>query len=275
MKKVFDEMLSRYDISTGESLRNATLEVLQQIALAGLQRGGFFEKAAFYGGTCLRIFHGLQRFSEDMDFTLLKNDATFNIENYFPSIIKEFKSLGREVTIKKKDKKTFGKVDSAFLKDNTDVYNLQFQTEKSLKIKIEVDTHPPLGFRTEHKLLMQPFSFMSRCLMLPDLFAGKMHALLFRTWGSRVKGRDWYDFEWYVRKGVKLNFSHLKQRTLDFNGLNLTKELFLQLLQNRLGETNIELVKQDVRPYLMNPQEIGIWSNDYFLQLSRMIQFGD
>ena len=99
--------------------------------------------------------------------------------------------VGREVEIKKKDKKNFGKVESAFLKDNTDVYDVTFQTEKSIKIKIEVDTCPPLNFKTEQKLLLQPSSFMTRCFTLPDLFAGKMHALVYRVWKNRVKGRDW------------------------------------------------------------------------------------
>lgn len=271
----FEEMLSRHDTSTSEKLRNATFEVIQQVTLAGLQRGGFFDKAAFYGGTCLRIFHGLQRYSEDLDFSLLAEDENFKLENYFPAIIEEFKSLGREVSITKKDKKGFGKVESAFLKDTTHIYNLAFQTEKSYKIKIEVDTKPPLGFQTEPKLLLHPFSFMTRCLTLPDLFAGKLHALVFRAWGNRVKGRDWYDFEWYVKKGVKLNYSHLKQRILDFNGMDVSKDEFLKLLKNRLRDTDINLVKKDVIPFLLNPDETAIWSTDYFLQMADMIQFTD
>ena len=273
MAGIFEDMLSRYDTSSSESMRNAIYEIIQQITLAGLQRGGFFDKAAFYGGTCLRIFHGLRRFSEDMDFTLLKKNEYFNIEDYFPAIISEFQSLGREVTITKKDKKNFGKVESAFLKDNTEVYNLSFQTEKSYKIKIEIDKYPPLGFKTEPKLLLQPFSFYTRTLTLPDLYAGKMHALIFRSWGNRVKGRDWYDFEWYVRNEIKLDFSHFKERALEFNGLDITKDEFMRLLKNRLAETNIEMVKRDVRPYLIDPSEIEIWSNDYFLQLADMIKF--
>lgn len=273
MAGIFEDMLSRYETSSSESMRNATLEVIQQVTLAGLQRGGFFDKAAFYGGTCLRIFHGLRRFSEDMDFTLLRKNETFDIEDYFPAIISEFQSLGREVNITKKEKKNFGKVESAFLKDNTKVYNLSFQTEKSYKIKIEIDTDPPLGFKTEPKLLLQPFSFFTRTLSLPDLYAGKMHALIFRKWKNRVKGRDWYDFEWYVRKGIKLDFSHFKERTLEFNGLDITKDEFMRLLKNRFNETDIEMVKKDVRPYLIDPREIEIWSNDYFLQLADMIKF--
>lgn len=271
MSGMFEQMLSRYDTTTGTSLRNATFEVMQQIALAGLQRGGFFEKAAFYGGTCLRVFHGLRRFSEDLDFSLLTPDEKFHIEDYFPAIIAEFKTLGREITITRKEKKNFSKVESAFLKDNTCVYNLAFQTEKSYKIKIEVDTMPPSGFATEQKLLLHPFSFMTRCITLPGLFAGKMHALVFRAWGNRVKGRDWYDFEWYVRNGVKLDFNHLAERTRQFNGIELTGESFITKLKERLSTTEIEMVKNDVRPFVTNPRELDIWSTDYFLQLADMV----
>ena len=273
MSGVFEQMLAKYDLSTTTARRNATYEVMQQIVLAGLQRGGFFGKAAFYGGTCLRIFHGLQRFSEDMDFTLLNVDDNFNIEDYFPSVVNEFKALGREVTITKKEKKNFSNVESAFLKDDTEVCNIAFQTEKSLKIKIEVDTNPPLGFRTEQKLLMQPFSFMTRCVVLPDLFAGKMHALVFRAWGNRVKGRDWYDFEWYVRNDIPLNFEHLQRRVKEINGMDLTREEFARLLNERLSTTDINLVKRDVEPFVKNTDELAIWSNDYFLQLVKMIRF--
>ena len=273
MSGVFEQMLAKYDLSTTTVRRNATYEVMQQIVLAGLQRGGFFDKAAFYGGTCLRIFHGLQRFSEDMDFTLLNGSDRFNLENYFPAVVNEFKALGRDVTITKKEKKNFGKVESAFLKDDTEVYNIAFRTEKSLKIKIEVDTDPPLGFQTEQKLLMQPFSFMTRCVVLPDLFAGKMHALVFRTWGKRVKGRDWYDFEWYVRNEIPLNFEHLQQRTKAFNGMDLTCGEFMKLLNERLSTTDISLVKHDVEPFVKNRDELAVWSNDYFLQLVRRIRF--
>lgn len=272
MSDMFNQMLSKYDTSTDAALRNATFEVMQQVVLAGLQRGGFFEKAAFYGGTCLRIFHGLHRFSEDLDFTLLKKDDSFNIEDYFPAIINEFKLLDRDVTITKKNKSNFGKVESAFLKDNTHVYNLSFQTEKSYKIKIEVDTEPPLGFATEQKLLMQPFSFMTRCLTLPGLFAGKMHALLFRSWGKRVKGRDWYDFEWYVRNGIALDFAHLQERAREFNGIELDHESFRQLLQDRMASADIEAIKNDVMPFIKDPSELAIWSNDYFVQLAQMIR---
>ena len=273
MNDIFQNMLSAYDLSTDQAVRNATFGVNQQVILAGLNQGGFFDKAAFYGGTCLRIFHGLQRFSEDMDFSLLIPDPEFDFTMYFQPIIDEFASIGRTVDIKKKDKKNFGKVESAFLKDNTDVYDISFQTEKSIKIKIEVDTNPPLQFSTEQKLLMEPRSFMTRCFTLPDLFAGKMHALVYRTWKNRVKGRDWYDFEWYVRNRIPLDFKHLQERIKEFNGCEKNKEDFMEDLKVRLRSSDIKQVKADVLPFLKNPKELDIWSNDYFLQMMNLIKF--
>ena len=270
---IYDNMLSAYDLSTEQHKRNAIFEVNQQVILAGLYNGGFFDIAAFYGGTCLRIFHGLQRFSEDMDFSLLAPNDKFDFTKYFQPIIDEFAIVGREVEIKKKDKKNFGKVESAFLKDNTYVYDISFQTDKSIKIKIEVDTQPPLNFRTEQKLLLQPHSFMTRCFTLSDLFAGKMHALVYRAWKNRVKGRDWYDFEWYVRNNIPLGFSHLAERALQFNNEVITRETFIKKLKDRFASANMNQVKSDVLPFIKNPKELDIWSNDYFIQLSDMIRF--
>ena len=272
-RDIFEQMLSRYPMDSVDARRNATYEVLQQVVLSGLYRGGFFSEAAFYGGTCLRIFHGLERFSEDMDFTLMRKDPSFSMEKYFPAIIDECRLLGREVEITLKNKQSFGQVESAFLKDNTNVYDLSFRTEKNIKVKIEVDTQPPLEFDTEERLLLQPFSFMTRCLTLPNLFAGKMHALVFRNWKNRVKGRDWYDFEWYVRNSVPLNFHHLQVRIREFNGKELDRKQFAELLKEKLALADMAQVKNDVRPFLKNANDIDIWSNDYFLQLADMIQY--
>lgn len=272
MNPIYNTMLAAYPQTTPNERHNAQIEVAQQIVLAGLARSDFFAHAAFYGGTCLRIFHGLPRFSEDMDFSLLQNNKDFDWAKYFPYIEQEFLSLGRQVVITKKDKRTFGKVESAFLKDNTEVYNLQFQTEKSIKIKIEADTCPPLDFQTEQKLLMQPYSFYTRCFALPDLFAGKMHALLYRQWKSRVKGRDWYDFEWYVRNRIPLHFAHLQARAKQFNNEDLTPDAFAQKLRETIQSVDLNLVKADVLPFLVRPQETEIWSNDYFMQIADRIQ---
>ena len=257
--ELFNQMLSAYDLTTEQQKLNATFEVNQQIILAGLYNGGFFDEAAFYGGTCLRIFHGLQRLAEDMDFSLLAPNDKFDFTNFFQPIIDQFAMVGRNIEIKKKDKKN--------------VYDITFQTEKSVKIKIEVDTQPPLKFNTEQRLLLLPQSFMVRCFTLPDLFAGKMHALVYRTWKNRVKGRDWYDFEWYIRHNIPLNFTHLHERALQFNHEEITKESFLEKLNERLATSDINQVKADVLPFVRNPKELNIWSNDYFIELAKLLKF--
>ena len=276
MSAVFDQMISRYEIKTTEDKHNAVHEVMQQITLAALYRAGFFDKAAFYGGTCLRIFYDLPRFSEDMDFSLLERDENFSLDGFFDTIMNEFRAYGREVVISRKAKVRGTHIKSAFLKDNSDIYNIEFQTQRSIKIKIEVDTNPPLGFNTEYKLLLLPFSFMTRCFNLSGLFAGKMHAFLFRNWKKRVKGRDWYDLEWYVRNEHKLNFSHLKERCSQSGHVkaeDFTPDEFTRLLKKRIRDTNIDMVKSDVVPFVRDANELTIWSTDYFLNLVELIKF--
>lgn len=274
-KSVFDQMMDRYVVQTAEDHTNALHEVMQQITLAGLYRAGFFNVAAFYGGTCLRIFHSLPRFSEDLDFSLLQANPDFSLEHYFDAIHDEFKAYGREVVISKKEKKHPSPIESAFLKDNTEIYDISFHTAPKVKIKIEVDTRPPMGFSTEPKLLLLPFSFIVRCYTLPDLFAGKMHVLLYRGWKNRVKGRDWYDFEWYVRKGIPMGFKHFAcraQQTQGFDQGTITRSFFIELLKKKILQTDIKLVKNDVLPFIKDPTEMEIWSTDYFLQLVEFLK---
>ena len=271
----YESMLAAYSEETGSTATtNAEQEVCQKIALAGLHRGGFFDHAAFYGDTCLRLFHGLPRFSEDMDFSLMEKRNDIHLENYFDAIREEFHIAGFDVTITRKEKKAFGKVESAFLKENTEAYDIKFQTKKTVKVKIELDTDPPLMFTTEQKLLLQPYSFMVRCFTLPDLYAGKMHALVYRVWQRRVKGRDWFDFEWYVRNGVPLDFKHLQERIREFNNEELSLEEFMAELREKIIHADIDNVRKDVMPYIDARQSItlDIWSNDYFLQLVDMMK---
>ena len=270
---IYDQMVAEYQQQASTSTPNVEQEVMQKIALAGLSRGGFFKHAAFYGGTCLRLFNQLPRYSEDMDFTLREKNSNIHLEDFFPYIIEEFHLAGHEVVIQKKDKKMFGRVESAFLKENTEVFDIKFQTKKTVKVKIEMDTDPPLGFETEDLLLSRPYPFVVRCVALPDLYAGKMHALLYRNWKTRVKGRDWYDFQWYVANRVPLNFEHLQKRIREFNDEDITKERFMEMLHEKLSTTDIESVKQDVRGFIFNQRDIEIWSNEYFLKLADMMVF--
>lgn len=273
---VVEQMLQRYALNTHEDRALALREVMQEIALAGLNRGGFFDKAAFYGGTCLRIFHGLPRFSEDLDFSLLKPDASFSFEPYFKTLREEFSAFGFEVEVTEKKKTATTDIASAFLKKSSSIYDLQVVGQKAMKIKFEVDTDPPLGFATEEKLLIQPYSFYVKCFSLPDLFAGKMHALLYRKWKNRVKGRDWFDFEWYVRRGCQLNLAHFCERARqsgDLESATLQSAEFVALLQARIRTLGVDSARQDVVRFVKDSAALNIWSQDYFLRLGSMVKF--
>ena len=250
-----------------------------------MSRTDFFDKAAFYGGTALRIFYGLDRFSEDLDFSLLAPNPDFSLTPYFSKIVEEFQSLGMNVSIREKDKRIKTQVESAFLKSETIWQELVLEdlvkqhgisSNKTIKIKIEIDRLPPLGFATEEKLLIRPFSFYVNCFKMPSLFAGKLHALLFRKWKSRLKGRDWYDMEWYIRKGVSLNMHHFLQRAKETNDWmedQINQEQILQLLITKIENVSFDSVKEDVVRFIANDQKLAIWSENYFKDLIQKMKF--
>ena len=278
------EWIETYEPKNIQDTEQALREIMQEIALAGLYRANFFKHAAFYGGTALRIFHELNRFSEDLDFSLLKKDTDFEFDVYFKSIVDEFQALGIKVSLNQKIKSSISTIDSAFLKSDTlwselifedTIPQIKLSTKPSIKIKLEIDTNPPLQFGTENKLLTRPFSFYVNCFTIPDLFAGKMHALLFRKWTIRVKGRDWYDMEWYIKKGVKLNLTHFCQRAIesgDWSQESMTKNQLHDLLEAKINSIDIDRVKQDVIRFIANPQDLAIWSREYFLQMCERLE---
>lgn len=280
------EWLAEYQPQNTEDTLAALREIMQEITLAALSRTDFFEKAAFYGGTALRIFYRLDRFSEDLDFSLLEANPNFSLEPYFEGIVKEFEGLGMKVSIREKEKKQQTNVESAFLKSETLWKELILEdivkqagiapTNQNVKIKIEVDRIPPLGFTTEEKLLIRPFSFYVKCFNLPSLFAGKMHALLFRKWQNRVKGRDWYDLEWYIKKRVPLDLHHFALRakdTGDWPEENITREQVLQLLQDKIKQVSIDNVKDDVVRFIKDDSVLNIWSEQYFTDIIQKLKF--
>lgn len=281
------EWLQEYNPQNQQQAFDAMREIMQEIALAGLSRAAFFEKAAFYGGTALRIFYGLNRYSEDLDFSLLAPDANFSLEPYFEAIATEFEALGIKVSIKEKVKTAVSTIESAFLKSDTVWKELVLEgvvpqtgikLMPDLKIKIEVDTKPPLGFETQEKLLTRPFSFYVKTFTLPSLFAGKMHALLFRKWQNRVKGRDWFDLEWYIRKGVPLDLGHFLLRAQDtgeWKEKTISKEQVLQLLTDKINTVNFESIKDDVVRFIPDEKALEIWSPKYFHDLIENLKFND
>lgn len=279
------DWITEYKPTNEEETLSALREIMQEIALAGLSRTDFFEKAAFYGGTALRIFYSLDRFSEDLDFSLMEKNPDFSLEPYFTAIVTEFEAIGMTVSIREKDKKIKKSVESAFLKSETIwkelilediVKQAGIQSNKNIKIKIEVDVEPPLGFDTEEKLLIRPFSFYVKCFSRSSLFAGKMHALLFRKWKNRVKGRDWYDFEWYIRKGIPLNLQHFLQRakdTGDWQKDSISEQQVLQLLKDKIDIISIDKVKDDVVRFIKDEKTLDIWNQNYFRDLIKNIKF--
>lgn len=282
------EWLDSYKPSNKDEALQALREIMQEIALAGLYRGGFFEKAAFYGGTALRIFYGLDRFSEDLDFSLLEINPDFDLEKYLDGVRNEFEALGMHVSLKEKKKTNQTNIESAFLKSETAWKELVLEgiipqngldQVANIKIKLEIDMKPPLGFETEEKLLLNPFSFYVKCFRLPYLFAGKMHALLFRKWGNNVKGRDWYDFEWYVKKGIPLDLDHFALRAFDSGDLKektITEAAFKERLANRIDTVNMDRVKADIGRFIPDPKALELWSPKYFHDLAEhlVLQMG-
>jgi predicted nucleotidyltransferase component of viral defense system len=287
MTTPFQSLIDRYVCRTKNDYVNAMHEVIQEIALIGLSRGKFFEKASFYGGTALRILYGLDRFSEDLDFSLLEPDLNFALDPYFPFLEDEFKGFGINVKIEKRIKHPPTQVLSAFLKTNTlETFFLIDLPEKErkkvahqeqLKIKFEIDIDPPPLFDTEFKFMVLPLPYSVRSYTLPNLYAGKMCALLFREWKVRVKGRDWYDFIWFVAKGIPLNLRHLEARMKQSgywsSSKPLDRETFKELLTQKIKDLSIEMAKKDIVDFIKDERNIKIWSKEFFLSLVPRINF--
>lgn len=279
------EWLQTYKPANKEEAIQALREIMQEIALAGLYRAGFFEKAAFYGGTALRIFYGLDRFSEDLDFSLLEVNPDFSLNKYLDAIVDEFQSLGMQVSVREKQKQVQNNIESAFLKSETiwreliiegGLSQTGLEQKANIKIKLEVDIEPPMGFETEEKLLLKPYSFYVKCFTISDLFSGKMHALLFRKWKDNVKGRDWYDMEWYIKKGIPLNLKHFLLRAQDsgdWNAETISEAEFGALLEKKINIVDMKRVKADISRFIPDPDLLDIWSPRYFHDLVSHLKF--
>jgi len=278
-------MLDRYKCQSVEDYVRALREIMQEIALLGLWRSKFFEKAAFYGGTALRILYRVDRFSEDLDFSLLNPMKDFGLSRYSSAVERELLSFGFEAKMTTRENKDESPVQSAFLKANTLKHLLTITTAEKiswpiphgqvLKIKIEVDTNPPPGFVTENKFILQPIPFSVRTFVLPDLFAGKMHAVLCRRWKSRVKGRDWYDLVWYAANHPQLHLSHLEQRMIQSGHLKqdeqMNREKFFALATEAVDKLNVNQARGEVEPFVKNPDALEVWSGEFFQDVVRRI----
>ena len=287
MNTAIEQMLKNYQIENLYDQKNAMKEIMQEIVLCGLSRAGFFQKAAFYGGTALRIFYGLDRFSEDLDFSLLTSDPKFDLTVYFPVLEKEVRAFGLHVTIEEKEKSKESNIRSAFLKGNTKEHLLLFYADTDLagsvarneviKIKFEVDIDPPAYAGFEHKYRLLPTPFEVNLYDMPSLFAGKIHAVLCRGWKNRIKGRDLYDYVFYLSRGSAVNQRHLRARLLQSGFISDDVECTLSEIQHMLYERfdmiDFRQAKQDVESFVRDAVTLNLWSSDFFKQITRELHF--
>jgi predicted nucleotidyltransferase component of viral defense system len=268
--EVIAQKLLSYQCQTVIEQENALKEIAQEIALMALSRSGFFQKAAFQGGTCLRILYGLERFSEDLDFALEEPDENFTWDNYVSGMHDEFELYGYALEVINRNKLD-KVVKTAFLKAESlggilVIKDLRTNRPK-LQIKLEIDTNPPQGSSYELKYLDFPLPYGVKTQDLPSLFAGKIHALLCRSY---TKGRDWYDFVWYVSRKTPVNFSLLKHAILQkspWEDVHVDAQWLFTKLEEKIKHTDWNEAKKDVARFL-KPRELltlDLWSNEFFL----------
>jgi hypothetical protein len=278
-------MLERYESRTRDDYVNALREILQEVGLLGLWRSKFFEHAAFYGGTALRVLYGLNRYSEDMDFSLLKPDASFSLGPYGDALRREIGSFGFHVEFESRPKTKASAIESAFLKANTykelvvieapDELLRGLHPAKNLNIRLEVDTDPPGGFQSETQYVLVPIPFPVRVYCLPDLLAGKLHAILCRKWKTRVKGRDWYDLVWYAGRHPEVRIAHLESRMRqsgDYRGDRpLTPESLQNLLRQAVETLDVDKARREVAPFIKDQLALDVWSPHFFRDVVKRI----
>jgi len=282
MDPIIEQMLTAYETQTLYDKKNGIKEVVQEIVLCGLSRSGFFKTAVFYGGTALRLFYGLDRFSEDLDFSLKVSTPSFDFSEYLPILEKEIRSYGLNFRVEAKDKSTNSDIKSAFLKGNTKEHMLILFADEQLassigsgeliKVKFEVDTNPPDYAAFEIKYRLLPIPYEITLYDMPSLFAGKIHAVICRAWKNRVKGRDLYDYVFYLSRGTAVNLKHLTARLAQSGyipqGKQITIEDVKEILRMRFANIDFTQAKQEVLPFIKNPGALNVWNADFFCEIT-------
>lgn len=286
MKNIIQQMMDVYHPENLTEQKNLMKEVMQEIVLCGLSRAGFFNKAAFYGGTALRVFYGLDRFSEDLDFSLMVPDEDFELSDYFPILEKEISAYGLNMEIQEKGKTNDSAVKSAFLKGNTKEHLLLFYPEAGdfssmpknevIKIKFEIDTNPPQFAGYERKYRLRPIPYEVNMYDASSLFAGKIHAVLGRAWKSRIKGRDLYDYIFYISRDIPVNLDHLRARLVQTGHLkpdgNESLGDIKRMLCERFDKIDYKQASDDVIPFIENPESVAIWNSDFFKEITNQLK---
>ena len=285
MNNIIEQMLSKYEIKNITDEINALKEIIQEIVLLGLSRSGFFDKAAFYGGTALRIFYKLDRFSEDLDFALISPNNDFDLSKYFSYIEKELKAYGLNMEVNTKQKSTTSNITSAFVKGDTLEHILKFFPNeenhnydhilKKIKIKFEVDINPPSGATYEDVYKLLPSPHQIKLYDKESLFASKIHAILCRNWKTRTKGRDLYDYIFFIANNTKVNLELLKNKLIASKyivtnskfDINILKELLIK----KFEIIDYEEAKDDVIPFIKNVESLSMWNKEFFISITEKL----
>ena len=282
MNNIIEQMISKYEIKNTTDEINALKEIIQEIVLSGLSRGNFFDEATFYGGTSLRIFYNLDRFSEDLDFALIEPNKDFDLSKYYNYIEKELNAYGINLEINTKVKNIDSNITSAFLKGDTLEHILKFFPSeeghkydhilKDIKIKFEVDINPPVGATYEYKYKLLPSPHQIKLHDKESLLAGKIHAILCRGWKTRTKGRDLYDYIFFLANDTKVNLELLKNKLVESNFIDTNDTLDIakvkELLINKFNEIDYNDAKEDVKPFIKNIDSLNIWSKAFFVSIT-------
>lgn len=285
MNNIIEQMLTKYEVKNTDDKINALKEIIQEIVLCGLSRGNFFSVAAFYGGTALRIFYKLDRFSEDLDFALITPSKDFQIQKYFSYIEKELKAYGLNLQISTKEKNKESNIKSAFLKGDTLEHILKFfpndennkynELLKNIKIKFEIDINPPKGATYDEQFKLLPSPHQIKIYDKESLFAGKIHAILCRGWNNRVKGRDLYDYIFFLSLETKVNIELIKNKLIESNYIEKNSpfniEILKRLLINKFNEINYDEAKEDIKPFIKDIDSLNIWSKELFIKITEKI----
>lgn len=282
MNNILQNMLKKYEIKNTTDETNAMKEIIQEIVICGLSRGGFFDVAAFYGGTALRIFYGLNRFSEDLDFALLKKDLNFDLSKYFSFVEREVQAYGLNLSISEKIKTKDSNITSAFLKGDTKEHILIFfpnenmentTSLKNIKIKFEVDINPPPGAKYELRYKLLPSPHQVRLYDEGSLFAGKIHAILCRNWNYRTKGRDLYDYIFYLSQNINVNIKLIQEKLIDSKVLKkddlFNIEILKELLFQKFDMINFKDAKDDVVAFIEDKDSLNLWSKEFFREITK------
>lgn len=278
--QMIQQRLLNYNCKTDVEEQQAIREITQEVVLAALGRGGFFKQALFQGGTCLRIFYGLNRFSEDMDFILREANPDFQLKDHIKHLTDELAAYGYNIEITDRDKAD-ATVKKAFLKDDSlgKVIDLRHANQTGpmakIRIKLEVDTNPPSGGGHELKYLDFPFVSSVAVQDRPSLFAGKIHALLCREY---IKGRDWYDFIWYTGNRTDINYDFLTSAINQLGpwqgqSIAVDKAWLLNELEQKIISMNWKQAAEDVRRFVRVAEQpsLDLWSKELFLgQLDKL-----